>query len=112
MIGFENDPRLLDEHAVAVREETISLVDGVVIGAQSTFGSGESADQHEQARLRQMKVGEKSVHDAELKTGIDEDVGVAAVLAEGIALLRRELESAERSGAHRNDATLLRASAI
>ncbi len=45
------------------------------IGAQNPFATCEGRDQHQQCRFRQMKIGQHGAHDAEVETGIDEDVG-------------------------------------
>ena len=74
---------LLDEHAVAVAEEAVALADGVTVGGEDAVsravGAGEGADQHEQAGLGQMEVGEQGADEAEVEAGRDEDVGDAGV---------------------------------
>src|SRR6185312_7918319 len=83
-------PRLLDEHAVPVRIEPVFLFDGVAIGGQHALFAAEGTNQHQQRGLRQMKIGEQRANHPELKSGIDEQIGIAApglhssVLAGGI----------------------------
>ncbi len=49
------------------------------VGGKNMFPAGEGADQHEQARLREMEVGDESADEAEFEAGRDKDVGGARV---------------------------------
>ena len=69
--------RSIDEHAVAVGVEAVFGFDGVTISGEGMIFSSESANEHEQARLWKMEVGQHGVNDAEFVSGIDEDVGFA-----------------------------------
>jgi len=44
------------EHAVAVAEEAVLLLNGMAIGGKDCFAPREGADQHEQARLGQVEI--------------------------------------------------------
>src|ERR1035441_522553 len=68
-----------NEHAISIAEKTVLLPDRVGIGAQNAFAPGKSAHQHQETRLRQMKVGEQSAYQAELEAGRDEDFRRAGV---------------------------------
>ena len=78
--SLANRCRASDEkHTVAVAEETVLLADGVGIGGENTFATGEGADQHEEAGLGQVEVGEHGVDKTKTVAGGDEDVGFAGV---------------------------------
>src|ERR1700723_3404609 len=64
--------RLADEHAIAVAVEAVFGCDGVAIGAEDIFLSGERGYQREQAGLREMEIGEELVHYAGGLAGGDE----------------------------------------
>ena len=81
------------------------MVDGVTVGAEDFFFSGEGADQHEQRGLRKVEVGEKGTHNLEVVSGIDEEIGVAGSGAHSSgALPGGVLKSADRGGANGNHA--------
>src|ERR1700690_2290279 len=67
--------RLADEHAIAVAVEAVFGCDGVAIGAEDVFLSGERGYQREQAGLREMEIGEELVHYAEGLAGVEENRG-------------------------------------
>src|ERR1700722_12138492 len=66
--------RLYDDHAVPVGEKAVPFADRVPVGLQHQVLPGESRDQHQQARLRQMEVGEQGAGEAESETGIDKQI--------------------------------------
>ena len=73
---------LQDEHAIAVREEAVTLVDGVGVGGEGFFSalvSQEGADQHQEGGLREVEVGEEAVDEAELVAGRYKDAGGVGV---------------------------------
>src|ERR1035437_771098 len=86
-----------NEHAIAVAEEAVSLLDGVGVGGEDSFASGECGNQHEQARLGQVEVGQHGVDQLELEAGGDEDFRRAGVRFE------RAAGGTERSGFERAD---------
>ena len=45
-LGDINRRTLFDKHAIAVGIETVKLGNGVFVGVQDVFSSGESTDQH------------------------------------------------------------------
>jgi hypothetical protein len=47
---------LADQHAVAVTVEAVARFDGVAVRRENIFAAGESTDQREQRRARQVKV--------------------------------------------------------
>jgi len=71
--------QLAKKHAVAVAEEAVVLLDGVIVCGEDRLAAGEGADQHQQAGLGQMEVGEQGVDEAELEAGGDEDFRFAGV---------------------------------
>ena len=63
--------------------------------------AGEGADQHHQAALGQVEVGDQYVHQLELKARRDEDVGVAT----GNPSFCPAFQRADTGGAHGHDAS-------
>ena len=49
-------------------------LDGVVVGSKCQFAPGECRDQHEQRRLRQVKIRQERVNHPELESRMDEKV--------------------------------------
>src|SRR4051812_26531499 len=58
---------LVQEHAVAIREEAILLTDRMLIGLQHILCARKCADQHQEAGLGQMEVGKHGIHNLEVK---------------------------------------------
>ena len=63
--SHELHDRRVQEHRVTITEETIALRNGVPIGAHDCIEAAERADQHQQGRFGQMKVGQQRIDDAE-----------------------------------------------
>src|SRR4030095_17050681 len=63
------------EHRVAVRVEAIARLDRVAVRAQDDLPPGERRHQDEQARAREMEVGDERVHAPEPLAGADEGIG-------------------------------------
>src|SRR5262245_65802060 len=63
-----------DQHRFAVRVEAIARLDRVAVRAQDGLPSGERRYQDEQARSREMEVGDERVHDPEPMPGSDEEI--------------------------------------
>src|ERR1035438_4636808 len=70
------------EHAVAIAEEAVLLLDRVIVCGQHALAAGESAHQHQKTRLGQVEVGEQPAHQAKPKSGRDEDLRFAGVRLE------------------------------
>jgi hypothetical protein len=66
----------LDQHAVSVRVEAISLFNGVPIGGKDFLCAGESADEHQQSGFGEMKVGEESPNETKGESGINKEIGL------------------------------------
>src|SRR5205085_1014275 len=66
---------LKNQHTVAIAEKAIPRIRGFFISLENKFPTGEGADQHEQSRTGQMKIGKQRVHHPELKWWIDENIG-------------------------------------
>src|SRR6266852_1399270 len=95
----------LQEHAVAVGVETITLFDGVVVGAQDSSFAGEGAHQHEQRGLRQMEVGKHPFYYLEVIAWINENVGFARFCFDAPrTVLGRIFQSADRGSTDGDDA--------
>ena len=105
---------LRQKHTIAVAEEAIFSLDGMAISGQDRLASGEGRDQHEQAGLGQMEVGEQGVYKTKLKAGGDEDLCFAGVLLQRAAhrLLCTMLQSANDRGADGDDAAAFGSSAV
>jgi hypothetical protein len=98
----------LDEHRVAVAEESIPAADRMPVCVQHALAPGEGAHQHEQTRFRQMEVRQQGVDHPKAMTGPDEE--------SRLALLRRQLtasggglEGAHAGRADRDDPATLTA---
>ena len=106
-----------DEHAVPVTEEAITLGHGIAIRLQDLLAAGECADQHEQARLRKVKVREQRGNEPELKAGRDEYFCFAAMGLEFSAagsqcFGRGGFEGTDASGANCDDSAALAHGAV
>ena len=53
--------------------------DSVTIGCECIPSSRKRADQHQQSRLRQVKVGEQRLHHFYVRAGREKDVGSAGM---------------------------------
>lgn len=82
----------------------------MMVGGQNIVFSAKRADQHEQGRLRKVKIREKSVDDFEVVSGINKEIGLARA-RENIAgvLTGSKLKGADSGGAHSDDASRLTA---
>ena len=103
-----------DEHAVAVAEEAVFLLDGMAVGGENLLAPGEGADQHQQARLRQMKVGEQRADQrnskpGEIKISVAPEWGLMGRLS---ARERGGFKRAHDCGADGHDAAAFRDGAI
>ena len=63
----------------------------------------QGGDQHDEGALRQVKVGDKAVHDLEAVAGVDEDVGPARLGLHMPVLRRPALDGPAGGGAHADD---------
>jgi hypothetical protein len=105
----------IEEHAVAIGVEAVTLGDGVGIGAEDVFASGEGTDEHEQGGLREVEVGEECFDGFEIEGRafgrwmfggwVDEEVGGGGTCGDGSgAEADGVFEGADRSSADGNDA--------
>ena len=69
---------LLHKHAIAVGIEPVALAHSVAVGFEHFFFAGEGAHQHQQRRLRQVKICQQRSYHAEFVAWINKDVGFAA----------------------------------
>lgn len=88
-----------NEHAVAVREEAVFLGDGVAVGGEGEFGTGEGADEEKQGGLRKVEVGQHAVDALEFEAWVDEEIGIA-----GVAAADEGLDGADGGGADGEEA--------
>ncbi len=61
----------MDQHTIPVAVETVSLVDGLLIGRKQQLPAGEGACEQEQRRLREVKVRQQRPHAPEPVAGVD-----------------------------------------
>src|SRR5579859_1702322 len=108
------DSASCDEHAIPVAEKAKAFRDRIAISTQNALASGEGADQHEQARLRQVKIGQQRRDQPELKSRRNEDLRLSAMGCECPAsgLKCAVLQRANHGGAHGDDASSLAHRAI
>jgi len=77
----------------------------VLVGAEHTFPPGQTADQHEQSRLRQMEVGQHRLDCFEFETWIDEKVSSSGTGDDGsCAEAHGVFQSSNGGGADSDDA--------
>src|SRR5579862_343077 len=57
-----------NQHAVAIREEAVARFNCVLVSRHGKFGPGERADEQEETRARQVKVGQHCAHAVELRS--------------------------------------------
>src|SRR5229473_5230737 len=97
---------LFQEHTVSVRIETISLRDRVLVGANHILLATKRTYQHEQRRLRQMKIREHTPHHPEFESRINEEVRLSRHWRNSPAALPgRIFERPDGSGAHGDNAS-------
>src|SRR5207244_12173608 len=65
---------LLQEHAISIAIEPVFLLDGVAVGIENGVHPSKRADQHQEAGLRQVKIGQQGSNHSELVSGVDKDV--------------------------------------
>ena len=92
-----------DEHAVAIGEEPISGLDRMTVGGERVFSSGKRAHQHQQGRLRQVKIGEQRLDYVQGGARGEEDVCGAGMGLEAVDA-GTVLQHADRRGAGGHDA--------
>src|SRR5258708_4107856 len=69
---------LNDQHTVTIRVEAIPLLDRVPVRRQHEILAAQRADQQQQARPRQVEIGQHGAGEAELEARINEQVRLAA----------------------------------
>src|SRR5438094_9756714 len=67
-----------NEHTVTIRVEAVALRDGVPVGRQHKILAAQRADQQQQTRARQVKIGQHGAGEAEFEARIDEQVRLTA----------------------------------
>src|SRR5262249_16283494 len=82
--------------SVDIGVKAVIAGDSVVVGAAHDIESAERADQHEQGRTRQMKIGQHRVDRAEAITGRDEQSGLARKRHERAIIRSGTFEEPER----------------
>ena len=77
----------------------------MAIRGENALAAGKSAHQHQQARLRQMKIGQQRANKPERKAGRNENLCLARVRLQFPALgaARNRLKRAHNCCAHRNN---------
>ena len=65
----------MDQHAVAVTEEAVTLLDRFLVCPEQVGSPTEGRDEHHQGRIWEVEVGQHSVHQPEFIGRVDEDVG-------------------------------------
>src|SRR5258708_32797481 len=97
---------LFNKHAVSVRIKAVALGNRMFVSAEHVFFSAESADQHEQRGLRQMKVGQHRFDYFELEARINEKISHARPGGDGPSSGPHCMfEGSNRGSANRNDST-------
>ena len=66
--------RLVNQHGIAKTEESVPFPYRLLIGMQNIFPRRKGGHQHNECRLRQMKVRNKPVHDFKTIARIDKNI--------------------------------------
>ena len=72
----------IDQHAITIAEETIPFLDRLSIGFEHEFLSRQSTDEHQQRRLREVKVGQQRIDHLEVVGRIDKNVRLSLLRLE------------------------------
>ena len=82
------------------------------IGVHNVLAAAECAHQHQQRRLRQMKIRQQRLHYTKLKSWRDEDVGAAGMRRELVAGERAVFQGADGRGSSSDDAAAFPAGGV
>src|SRR6185437_14546383 len=96
------------QRGIPVRIEPVLEPDGVRIRCLHGLEAGESRDQHEQSRFRQVEVGHQRVDHAEAEARGDEDIGLADERLQLAGRPRRRLQQPHACRADGDDPAALR----
>jgi hypothetical protein len=90
------------------------LLDGVAVSGKDRLAPGEGADQHKQAGLGQVEVGEQGVDETKLEAGGDKDFRFAGMGLERVAgrLKSAVFQCADDRGADGDDAAAFGGGAV
>src|SRR4051812_32035259 len=114
---FTNSPihqftNLRYQHRVAVAVEPVPLRDRRIICGTDAIAARERRDQHQQRRLRQVKVRQQPADHAKLRARIQEEIGIAGARDDGpVSGSRHCLQRPRRRGADRDDTAAVGAGA-
>ena len=95
----------MNEHRITEGEETVVVIDRMLIGIKNVVSGGESRDKHHQSRLRKVEVRNQSIDRLELETWVDEKLCVTGALLKLIKALIDRLQSSRRSCTDRDDSS-------
>ena len=70
---FQESDFIQNQHAVAVTEETHTLLHGITIGFHDKLMPGKSRNQHQKRALRQMEIRQKHINGLHFARRINED---------------------------------------
>jgi hypothetical protein len=84
----------------------------VAVGTEYEFSSRESADEYEQGRTWQVKVGEQRIGDAKTVSGFDRQTSLHRSSRDASVVVRRRLNRAHRRGADDDDPSAVRSRSI
>ena len=101
-----------NEHRVAVAVKTVLVLHRRPICRQDPFPSGKGGNEHQQRRLRQMKVRDNAVDDPENETGINEQPGTSLPGSDRSVFLCGGLKGAHAGRPDGNDAPALALRAV
>ena len=90
----------IQKHRITVTEKSVFLLSSGFVERHDVLIASESAHQHHQRTFWEMEIGDEHVHNLEVETGRDEDVGVAA----GLMVLGVAFQCADSRRAHRDHA--------
>src|SRR5574343_1206090 len=95
VLRSSNCSGLFQKRLVAIAEAAVALGDRVGVGGTDVVVAGESRNQHEQRRFRQVEVGDQAVDNLEAVAGGDENVGLGCAGGDGAIVGCRRFEGAQ-----------------
>ena len=73
-LEFSRGLILQDKHGVSITIKPVTFLPGNGVGLEYPLPPGEGGDQYEEGGTREMKIGQKGVHQLKLVRGIYEEV--------------------------------------
>ena len=95
--------RAIDQHRIAVAEESISIRDRMAISIADRRHAGERRHQHQECRAGQVEIRDQAIGNAKHEARGDEDVGFGRPRGHPAVLRSARFQRAKARRADRND---------